>query len=103
MAKPGQLPAEYAARDYRVRYFDIDINHHVNNARYLDWMLDPLGPDFLRQHRPVAFKINYEAEVQEGATVESRYVLDRPTLTTVHEIWAGGRRCTTAELSWQTA
>ena len=103
LAKPEQQPTEYAARDYQVRYFDIDINHHVNNARYLDWMLDPLGPDFLRGHRPVAFRINYEAEVQEGATVESRYYLKRQEkgVTTVHEIWAGGRCCTTAELEWQ--
>lgn len=103
LAKPQKLPAQFTSRSYRVRYFDIDINHHVNNARYFDWLLDPLGPEFLRGHQPLAFKINYESEVQEGATVESRYFIDQQSeeLTTVHEIWSGGQCCTTAEIKWR--
>lgn len=33
-------------KNYQVRYFDLDANHHVNNARYFDWLLDPLGRVF---------------------------------------------------------
>lgn len=33
-------------RDYYVRYFDIDMNGHVNNSKYLDWIYDVLGCAF---------------------------------------------------------
>lgn len=104
LATPAKLGDNYQRQDYRVRYFDIDINHHVNNARYFDWLLDPLGPTFLRHHYPLSFAIKYESEVREGATVESRYrvVQQAGALTTVHEIWADGDLCTTAEVKWRT-
>lgn len=76
-ATPGKLPAAYEQRQYRVRYYDIDINHHVNNARYFDWLTDPLGATFLRAYQPVKFTIQYQSEVQEGQLVESRYVLKK--------------------------
>ena len=31
---------------YRVRYFDLDMNGHVNNSKYLEWMLDVFDLDF---------------------------------------------------------
>lgn len=104
LAKPEQLLNEYAARDYQVRYFDIDINHHVNNARYFDWLMDPLGADFLRHHQVASFTIKYESEVKEGSTVTSRYRLadgesDAPT--SVHEVWSNGELCTAATIKWK--
>ena len=32
-------------KEYRVRYFDIDGNQHVNNVHYFEWMLDALDYD----------------------------------------------------------
>lgn len=104
LAVPAKLGDDFAGQEYRVRYFDIDINHHVNNARYFDWLLDPLGADFLRQHQPVSFTIKYESEVQEGSIVDSRYrMVDQAenSLTTVHEVWSNGELCTAAEIKWQ--
>lgn len=102
LATPAKLGPTFTSRTYQVRYFDIDINHHVNNARYFDWLLDPLGADFLRHHQPRSLKIKYVAEVKEGAMVESRCHVDRQAgqLRTIHEIWSAGQCCTTAELSW---
>lgn len=87
---------------YRVRYFDIDVNHHVNNARYFNWLLDPLGSDFLRTHRPVKLAIRYEHEVQEGTTITSRYQLIRTAdgLSSRHTIMVGDQVCARAELTW---
>lgn len=103
LTTPAKLGADFASQTYRVRYFDIDINHHVNNARYLDWVLDPLGADFLRRYQPQSLAIKYGEEVKEGAVVESRYriVHHEGVVKTVHEIWSAGQCCTTAELTWQ--
>lgn len=45
-------------------YFDLDVNQHVNNARYADWACDALGIDAMRQRRLSSFRINYEAEIR---------------------------------------
>mgnify|MGYP000688892819 FL=1 len=37
---------------YRVRYFDLDMNGHVNNSKYLEWMLDVFDLDFLTKYTP---------------------------------------------------
>lgn len=100
--KPGKLSGDFTSQQYRVRYYDIDVNHHVNNARYFDWLTDPLGAVFLRHHQPVAFTIQYQNEVQENATVESRLarIQDDGTTTSQHEVWSGGECCTSAEITW---
>jgi acyl-ACP thioesterase len=44
---PGKLrlPAELEVADTRTaRYSDLDVNRHVNNARYVDWLFDALPP-----------------------------------------------------------
>lgn len=103
LARPGALTTKTpVSQQYRVRYFDIDVNHHVNNARYFDWLLDPLGGDFLRSHRPVKLAIKYQHEVREGATVTSQYQLMTTTgpISSRHAIMVDDRVCATAELQW---
>lgn len=87
---------------YQVRFFDIDLNRHVNNAVYSDWMLDPLGADFLLHHRLTSFAIRYEQEVRYGQTVNSRFVVrHQPTLTTLHQIDLGTDKAATAQFGWE--
>ncbi|MGN1279381.1 MAG: acyl-[acyl-carrier-protein] thioesterase [Limosilactobacillus sp.] len=103
LAKPaGLTDADPLCRQYQVRYFDIDVNHHVNNARYLDWLLDPLGGEFLRTHRPVRLVIKYEHEVRENTTVTSQCQLVREPdgLTSRHALLIAGQVCATAEIGW---
>lgn len=93
---------EPASRQYQVRYFDIDVNHHVNNARYMDWLLDPLGAEFLRTHRPVRLVIKYEHEVREDATVTSQYQLveENGKTSSRHTLLVNDQVCARAELEW---
>lgn len=103
LAKPASMTTtDPANRQYRVRYFDIDVNHHVNNARYLDWLLDPLGGEFLRNHRPVRLVIKYQHEVRENATVTSQFQLVKktPGLSSSHRLLVDDQVCATAEIGW---
>lgn len=104
LAKPTEVEGKPTdERDYQVRYFDIDVNHHVNNARYFDWLLDPLGSEFLRTHRVKRVVIKYQHEVQEGTIVTSRYQLNEldGQVMTAHQILVNGQVCASAELTWQ--
>lgn len=93
---------------YQVRVYDIDSNHHVNNAVYFNWLLDVLGMDFLTSHEPVSALIRYDKEIEYGVQVESRYDQVPVTnengealITTRHEIRVGAAVCCEANITWR--
>lgn len=85
-------------KTYHIRYFDIDMNGHVNNSKYLDWMYDSLGYDFLRHHNPVSLRLKYVKEVAPGGQITSSFVQD--DLTTRHEITSDGQVNAQAIIEW---
>ena len=50
----------------KVKYSDLDINMHVNNARYLNWITDSYPMEFLRRNYPVEIEVNYLSETTPG-------------------------------------
>lgn len=62
---PAQVERETT---YTVRYSDIDMIGHVNNVRYLSWILDTYGTYNL-DHQPVQIDINYLSETKLGDSV----------------------------------
>lgn len=100
--RPAKMDStkEVEGKEYHVRYFDLDANHHVNNARYFDWLLDPLGEQFLTTHQLTSFSIQYRHEVRAGQNINSRFqVIDG--LTSRHQITSDDELCTSAEFCWQ--
>ena len=53
-----------------VTYGDLDLNGHVNNVRYIEWLLDSLPRDFHEMHAVKALELNYLAEAVYGQTVQ---------------------------------
>ncbi|WP_207695697.1 acyl-ACP thioesterase [Enterococcus sp. DIV0212c] len=88
---------------YRVRYFDIDGNQHVNNAIYFNWLLDVLGYDFLSTNEPTFINVKFDKEVEYGQVVESHYeMLDTEDgKTTRHEIRIDGQIYCEANMNWK--
>lgn len=107
VARPDKvsLTDEWQTKQYQVRYFDIDYNGHVNNARYFDWMLDTLDHDFLKHHQIIEMRMNYEHEVRPGTTVKS--FATKPTaatdgsFSTQHKILVGDDECAIATIKWR--
>lgn len=52
-----------------VGFTELDINGHMNNARYLDWLCDLLCSDFHKDHPMKAVTICYLNEALEGQQV----------------------------------
>lgn len=101
--RPAKLAADVPVieKEYQVRYFDLDANHHVNNARYFDWLLDPLGRSFLRTHRVKNFSLQYLQEVRAGEVITSRVnQLQAGQLTTHHQIEVAGQVDALAAIDW---
>lgn len=56
---------------FKVRQSDIDTNGHVNNTRYVDWMLEGIQEDFLQHHKVAELEVIYKKETKYGAAVSS--------------------------------
>ncbi|MDD3807556.1 MAG: thioesterase, partial [Candidatus Marinimicrobia bacterium] len=54
----------------RVGYSDIDLNLHVNNTRYADWVMDVFSHNFLESHILKSMEINYIHEVFWGDIID---------------------------------
>ena len=48
----------------RVKYSDIDVNHHVNNTTYVRWFIDSYDFDFLQHHHLKELIINYTKQIK---------------------------------------
>lgn len=68
---PGMLRIENARQvlERTVRYSDVDINGHMNNAKYLDWACDLLPFERLRERGICEWQINYTSETLPGETL----------------------------------
>ena len=67
---PRELPEETLRT---VGFTELDINGHMNNARYLDWVCDLLASDFHRDHPLKAVTICYLSEALEGQQISLRW------------------------------
>lgn len=90
------------AKDYSVRYFDIDSNNHVNNSQYINWALDSLDSVFLSTHTIKQGVISFEKEVKETDAVvslSSERVAEE--IYTDHQITVDGTVNCTATFTWE--
>lgn len=87
---------------YRVRYYDLDTNHHLTNSRYFDWMVDVLPRDFLNAHQPEFLNITFKKEVKYGQEAQSLVKIDKEKLVTSHEIKNGSDVAALATIGWQS-
>lgn len=58
---PAPERSEYE-RTFRVGFSDLDINRHVNNSRYVEWVYETVPPEIHLGYRPVYLEINYLGE-----------------------------------------
>ena len=86
-------------QEYRVRFYDLDMNGHVNNSKYLDWVFEVMGADFLTQHVPKKVHLKYVKEVLAGGVIASQY--EQEGLKTQHQISSDGHINAQAEIEWE--
>lgn len=101
-APTGLRSADFTCEDIRrVSFSDLDVNGHMNNTRYLDWLCDLLPSEFHREHPMKAVTICYMSEALEGQqlhlcwTGEEVFRLDGSLTQT--DVGAGHTRIFSAE------
>ena len=90
---------EPVSKDYHVRFYDLDMNGHVNNSKYLDWIFEVMGADFLTQYIPKKINLKYVKEVRPGGVITS--AVERTGLKSKHEITSDGATNAQAIITWQ--
>ena len=90
-------------KEFNVRQADIDINEHVNNARYVDWALEALPPELLRNHQLENIQIVFKKETTYGQRISSQVEVfqEEGRIRCVHRIFDDQNREVCALLtSW---
>jgi acyl-ACP thioesterase len=59
--------------DFNVRRSDIDTNNHVNNTRYIEWILEAVPDRIYDNYRIKSLEIIYKKETRYGGAVCSGY------------------------------
>jgi medium-chain acyl-[acyl-carrier-protein] hydrolase len=100
LPKPGAAASD---RRLSVCFSDLDVNRHVNSARYLEWATDN-APAELRQAELASFRINFHAEARldDVVSVRSEKEADGALLVGISRPAEGTELCT-VRLSWKGA
>jgi medium-chain acyl-[acyl-carrier-protein] hydrolase len=95
---------ENAESEWRtcVGYQDLDVNEHVNNVRYLDWITETYPLNFLKKRQLYRLEINYLAEALYGKDVAvfNRQISDSEFLHSVRQPDNHTEICR-ARISWR--
>ena len=100
-SKLGLVPTPAASITREVRYSDVDVNRHVNSARYIGWLLDSYDHEFHRNHSLHSLEVNFLAETlwPDSVSVKSQA---QTTATFAHSIVNSSQQeVLRAELTWK--
>lgn len=67
--QPGKILPQDSCEDlatFQVRNSDLDLNNHVNNTRYAQWILDAVPLPLLKTAQLHEYEINFLAETKKG-------------------------------------
>lgn len=56
----------------KARYYEMDLNGHMNNSHYIRWAIDLLPMELIKAYEIASFEINYNASVTYNASVRMR-------------------------------
>jgi len=71
----GVVQGEEFVSSFQPVYTDLDMNCHVNNTRYADWLCNSLGVEMMTRFEPESMVLNYNHEVLPNQTVTLHRIL----------------------------
>lgn len=88
---------------FNVRLHDLDINRHVNNARYLEWALEAIPMEVLGSSRPAVVEAFFRTPARYGDVVvsQAKRIEDPPGIY-LHRLKMGKSRdvCALMRTEW---
>lgn len=108
-AKLDKLPPSSHAETetlFTARYSDLDMHQHVNNSRYIEWVLDSYPLEINQTHQVAAFEMNFLAESNCGDELSIRSEQQKdPSPTFLHTMVRkeNGQELCRARVRWKRA
>ncbi|KRL31903.1 acyl-ACP thioesterase [Companilactobacillus paralimentarius DSM 13238 = JCM 10415] len=97
-----RVPEDYDFKQpQHIGYYNIDVNKHVNNSYYFDWMVDTLDTDYIASHHLKSMDIKYEKELNLESEPLSFAKVDSENHTSTHWIKNGDTLNVIAQLGWE--
>ncbi len=91
-------------KSFAVHYSDIDMHHHVNNTKYMEWIVDSYPLEMHQDYHVHTLQMNYLAESAHGdeISVHTEPVEDVP-LAFLHSVLRekDGRELCRARVCWE--
>ncbi|MEW6672662.1 MAG: acyl-ACP thioesterase domain-containing protein [Thermodesulfobacteriota bacterium] len=90
---------------FRIRYRDLDINRHVNNVSFIEWVVESLPTNVMHRSMLSGLEINFLAEAFHGDIVISKsHPLEDRSGMFLHSVVreADGQELVRARTVWQT-
>ncbi|MCD7748919.1 MAG: thioesterase [Oscillospiraceae bacterium] len=69
-------PKDFETVRRRVLYSETDINGHLTNAKYMDWVCDLAPQEFHKAHPITGLRIDYRAECRPGEDIPLDWAMD---------------------------
>ena len=88
---------------FRVRFDDIDLNRHVNNAVYVLWACEAVDPEFRLTHNPKHIEMSFKKEGRIGEKIKVITECDGLNSICSIQTYGGGddRELARAKIEWQ--
>lgn len=89
MDKIRDLEGVDSKKSFNIRYSDIDSNGHVNNVKYIEWAIESVPLEIIKEYTLKRVKVVFEKEAKYGhnVTVEAQIInIDNNVISTIHRI-----------------
>jgi len=89
-------------KEFKVNRFDVDNNQHVNNIRYLQWLIESISEEITDNFHLHSIDGRFIAEAQYGDTILSfteRDIIDNSYIHTI-KTQKNNKVCATAKTFW---
>ena len=97
------IESEDISKEFNVRYSDIDSNGHVNNVKYIEWAIESVPVDVVKEYQLERVKVIFEKETTYGNKVNVVSQIlnqDNNRIHTLHTIKDNNVEFTKLELIW---
>jgi len=103
LGKLTPLKTPQVEKQFGVRYRDLDINQHVNNVSYIEWLLECISGSFEKGRSLSELEVNFLGEALFGDRVMARCChQDKKGMRFAHDVLreTDGRELIRARTSW---
>ena len=81
-------------KEFSVRYDELDVNQHVNNANYIAFALEPLDFEFRKTHKLKTLDMLFKKELKHGVDIVSEVEINgNNTVHIVKNLLTGDEVC----------